>query len=287
VALETSGPRTEFDNKWTPQRIQRCRERLEVQNIKSISVALLSTSAAVKFLRRTTRTTQSFPDGYLAADTVAVDHASKTMLASYASELLHLELAAAASPLPLARLIAAGFGILANSIEAVAQGSMISLQEGRQLWNVLLRGLPAFSQTYREIMNPDASDEDIACDLFVPIILVPHWPLRSNSLQREHSVQDDRSGSGALGNESATPTCQQERKSIEDNLLNKPGQATLRSGFRANPLSTRVHSGTDTQEALSASTPVAQDHPLTSTAKCNQSEDQVLNNIRSALISSE
>jgi hypothetical protein len=255
VAFEKSGGHVKFDHDWALRDIRARRRLLEVQTIKAASEALLSTSMATKFLRRTSRTARPFPDSYLAADTIAVDLAAKSMLVAYARELLQLELRAVGSPLPLTRMIAPGFGILANSVEAVAQGSAIFLQEGRELWQVMLRGLPAFSQTYREKMNPDASEEDIASELFVPIVLIPDWPTRFKELRHERPLREGCS-------EQDTPK-------------------------ESNTLSARTHRGMG-QEALGgAGVAVARDHTLRPTAKCKPSEDQILDDIRAALISSD
>jgi hypothetical protein len=255
VAFENSGGHVEFDHDRALQDIRRRRQLLEVQTIKAASEALLSTSMATKFLRGTSRTAQPFPDSYLAANTIAIDLAAKSMLVAYARELLQLELRAVSSPLPLTRMIAPGFGILANSVEAVAQGSAIFLQEGRELWQVMLRGLPAFSQTYREKMNPDASEEDIASELFVPIVLVPDWPTRFKELRHERPLREG---------------CSEQDRSPKE----------------SNTLSARTHRGMG-QEALGAGVAVAKDHTLGPTAKCKPSEDQILDDIRAALISSD
>jgi hypothetical protein len=255
VAFENSGGHVEFDHDRALQDIRRRRQVLEVQTIKAASEALLSTSMATKFLRGTSRTAQPFPDSYLAANTIAIDLAAKSMLVAYAGELLQLELRAVGSLLPLTRMIAPGFGILANSVEAVAQGSAMFLQEGRELWQVMLRGLPAFSQTYREKINLDESEEDIASELFVPIVLIPDWPTRFKELRHERPLREGCSEHG-------------------------------RSPKESNTLSARTHRGMG-QEALDAGVAVAREHPLRPKANCKPSEEQILDDIRAALISSD
>jgi hypothetical protein len=243
VAFADSGGHVQFDHDWALRDIRARRRLLEVQTIKTTSEALLSTSMATKFLRRTSRTARPFPDSYLAGDAVAVDPAAKSTLVAYARELLQLELRAVGSPLPLTRMVGPGFGYLANSVEAVAQGSAIFLQEGHELWRVMLRGLPAFSQTYHEKMNPDASEEDIENELFVPIVLVRDWPT-SKELRHEWPF-----GEGCF---------EQTRSPKVSNTLTPKESNT-----------------------------VAKDHTLGPTAKCKPSEDQILDDIRAALIPSD
>jgi hypothetical protein len=281
VALELLWDHHGFE-RWTFDDIQRRCELLERQSIKASSVALVATSMAAKFLRNTGRTTQRFPEKYLAAEAIALDQASRRGLAAYAQELLQLELTADASALSLTKQIAPGFGILADSIEAVAQGSVAFLREGRRLWKLLLRGLPGFSESYRGIINPDAGDGDIVDELFVPIIFVPDWLARSKTLQSEPSGENKSEYRGSRDTSDFGASRQASKPTESMSRM-----ASLSSGGGVGLQSRHAYDDADKQKPGKVGVAVGKDLSLGAPAKSDSSERQILASIRTALISSD
>lgn len=180
--------------------LQERRRSAEAKSVTAAGLLLLSTSMAAKFLRRTERTSAAFPDAYLAGDALAIDLESKNALSAYADELSHLEESASVSSLPFAKVTAPGFGILASSVQAVADASITFLNEGRALWQALLRGEPTFALHYRDVLDANASDEDIAYDLYVPLMLVPDWAARSSTSRHRTLPSDSETVAGASKN---------------------------------------------------------------------------------------
>jgi len=253
--------------------IQRLRRSLETLTTNAAGLSLLSTSMATKFLRRSSRLAAPFPDAYLAGDLLALDDDSKTMLSAYAQDLMQLEQSATTSSLPLAKVTAPGFGIVASSIQAVAHASIMFLHEGRALWQELLRGLPSYGSHYGEILNPDAGDDEIADDLFVPLMLVPDWPAR---------FRFERKADGDARLTDASRLRSPMTKSAVSNPVNAPAQLGKRRGFPTQPLANenrgselRLHesSGHDSQANMGERT----------ARTTGQDEDKILESIRLAL----
>jgi hypothetical protein len=227
--------------------LQELRRSVEAKPANAAAQLLLSTSIAAKFLRRTQRTSAAFPDPYLAGDALAIGNETKTMLSAYAEELWRLQDSAAVSSLPFATVAAPGFGVLASSVQAVAHASIMFLHEGRELWRSLLRGEPNFAYYYRKILDDHAIDEDIARDLFVPLMLVPDWPARSGAEDRRRGPRHFANVAAEMKNEGS------------------------RSPPAAEP-SPKHPTGPDLQPARTANRRPAE-----------QSEDKILQSIRAAL----
>jgi hypothetical protein len=264
---------------WSLQDIRQRTRLLQKDTPDSVGVALLSTSLAAKFLRRTKQTSYLFPQQYLAGDSIAIDDESTSMLAAYARELLQLELTALAASLPLVKLTAPGFGILANSVQVVAHGSQLFLREGRTLWQALLRGLPAFAQAYREIINADASGEEIAYELFVPLILVPDWVERSaNWLPSLLVTAWNQPG---LSDGSMTSVCNTSNKQADNQ-----SKTFAAVGGRSPAVSRLGHTLRSTDEPVMRDG-ASRERSARPNRSVTQSENQLLCDIRAALNASD
>lgn len=151
--------------------MQSWRDSLKFASRIELSAVLVATAFAAKTLKTTKLASQAFPENVLHGRQVAEGTEARKRLALYLDQVNLLRARMEHSAHRLSRLSIPGLEILVLSIGAVTQRRHLFV-EGQMIWRELVRGVAEYPMVYRILLNPKASGDEIANDLFIPAALV-------------------------------------------------------------------------------------------------------------------